>query len=78
MFARVADASKVAFVTLVRQLERWGFPLIDCQMSTAHLRSLGARDVPRRQFLLEMTRAVEQPPVPGSWKPGGLSTIDSA
>lgn len=78
MFARTTDASKVAFVALVRQLERWGFPLIDCQMSTGHLRSLGARDVPRRQFLGEMTRAVEQSPVPGRWKLEALSTIDSA
>jgi len=78
MFARVTDASKVAFVTLVRQLERWGFPLVDCQMSTAHLRSLGARDVPRRQFLREMTRAVEQPPIPGRWTLEAVSTIDPA
>jgi len=37
MFARRSDASKVALVHLVRQLRRWGFPLIDCQMSTSHL-----------------------------------------
>jgi leucyl/phenylalanyl-tRNA--protein transferase len=50
MFARTSDASKVAFVWLVRQLQRWGFRLIDCQIHTRHLASLGARDLPRRQF----------------------------
>ena len=57
MFARVSDASKVAFVALVRQLQRWGFRLIDCQMPTAHLASLGAREIPRREFLAEVDRA---------------------
>src|SRR5437870_677343 len=47
MFARRSDASKVAFAHLVRQLERWGFELIDCQMPTSHLASLGAREIPR-------------------------------
>ena len=50
MFARVADASKVGFVTLVRQLQRWGYRLIDCQVYTGHLERLGARMIPRREF----------------------------
>ena len=50
MFTRVTDASKVAFVALTRQLERWHFPLIDCQVHTSHLESLGASLMPRRQF----------------------------
>ena len=50
MFSRVSDASKIAFVYLVRQLERWGFEMIDCQMKTAHLASLGAREIPRKDF----------------------------
>ena len=50
MFTRVTDASKVAFVALARQLERWGFPLIDCQVHTSHLESLGASFMPRQQF----------------------------
>ena len=67
MFSRATDASKVALVTLVRQLERWGFELIDCQMSTSHLASLGAREVPRAQFLTQLARLVAQPPVSGPW-----------
>lgn len=50
MFTRVSDASKVAFVTLVRQLQRRGYRLIDCQVYTSHLASLGARTIPRREF----------------------------
>ncbi len=67
MFSRATDASKVALVTLVRQLERWGFELIDCQMSTSHLASLGAREVPRAQFLTQLARLAAQPPVSGPW-----------
>jgi leucyl/phenylalanyl-tRNA--protein transferase len=48
----------VALVTLARQLARWGFPLIDCQTSTAHLASLGACEVTRAEFLGEVARLV--------------------
>lgn len=51
MFFRRRDASKVAFVQLVRQLRRWGFGLIDCQMSTEHLRRFGAAEIPRAEFM---------------------------
>ncbi len=50
MFASAPDASKVAFVALCRQLERWGFPLVDCQVETPLLRSFGASLVPRAVF----------------------------
>ena len=56
MFSRVSDASKIAFVHLVRQLERWGFEMIDCQMKTAHLASLGAREISRKEFSAEIER----------------------
>jgi leucyl/phenylalanyl-tRNA---protein transferase len=68
MFARETDASKVAFVHLVRQLEQWNMPLIDCQMSTAHLASLGAREIPRNEFTRAIRRLVNQPPVPAPWR----------
>lgn len=51
MFFREPDASKVALVSLVRQIERWGFSLLDCQVMNPHLKSLGARDLPRSEFL---------------------------
>jgi leucyl/phenylalanyl-tRNA--protein transferase len=68
MFARRSDASKVALVYGVRQLRRWGFPLIDCQMSTSHLASLGARTVSRAEFLSVVRRYVKMPPVPAPWR----------
>lgn len=51
MFARRSDASKIAFAHLVEQLKDWGFGLIDCQVHTGHLASLGAEDIPRVSFL---------------------------
>lgn len=50
MFSRVANASKVALVALARQLERHDFSLIDCQVHTGHLESLGAYSIPRSEF----------------------------
>jgi leucyl/phenylalanyl-tRNA--protein transferase len=51
MFSRETDASKVAFCHLVRQLAAWGFVLIDCQVHSSHLASLGAEEIPRTQFI---------------------------
>lgn len=51
MFTRKTDASKVAFVHLVRVLQRKGCEVIDCQVSTNHLKSFGAREIPRDLFL---------------------------
>jgi leucyl/phenylalanyl-tRNA--protein transferase len=67
MFSRQSEASKVAFACLVRQLERWEFPLIDCQMSTSHLASLGAREIPRAEFLRHVRHLIRQPSVPSPW-----------
>jgi leucyl/phenylalanyl-tRNA--protein transferase len=67
MFSRASDASKVALVGLVGALQARGFPLIDCQMRTDLLASLGAREIPRRSFLREVERLVNYPEVPGSW-----------
>lgn len=67
MFARATDASKLALVHLVRQLERWRFGLIDCQMRTAHLASLGAREVPRERFSRELAQLVNYPSEPAAW-----------
>jgi leucyl/phenylalanyl-tRNA--protein transferase len=61
MFARETDASKVAFVSLVRQLGRWGFRLIDCQVHTDHLASLGATAIPRQTFTAILDRECQTP-----------------
>ena len=67
MFSREADASKVALVRLARQLQAWGFGLIDCQMETAHLASLGARTMPRAAFAARVADLVNLPHRPGPW-----------
>jgi leucyl/phenylalanyl-tRNA--protein transferase len=56
MFSRRTDASKIAMVRLAAQLDRWECPLIDCQLETDHLLSLGAEPMPRRAFIAEVTR----------------------
>jgi leucyl/phenylalanyl-tRNA--protein transferase len=56
MFHRAANASKVAFATLARHLERQGFELIDCQLPTSHLKSLGAGEIPRVEYLRRLRR----------------------
>ncbi|HTN94243.1 MAG TPA: leucyl/phenylalanyl-tRNA--protein transferase [Gallionella sp.] len=67
MFSAVSNASKVALAYLSRQLERWGFGLIDCQMSTSHLASLGAREIPRSEFLAKLQELIHYAPVT-DWK----------
>ena len=67
MFSRRSNASKVALVWLARQLERWNFELIDCQMSTEHLASLGAREIPRADFMRRLEHGTALPPVPSPW-----------
>ncbi len=51
MFAKVSNASKFGFITLVQELKKKGFELIDCQQETGHLGSLGARAIPRQKFI---------------------------
>jgi leucyl/phenylalanyl-tRNA--protein transferase len=58
MFSRAVDASKVALVALVERLRAHGFPLIDCQVRTPLLAGLGAREIPRREFLQRVTTLV--------------------
>jgi len=68
MFSRESDASKVALVALVQRLRMWGFALIDCQVPSAHLSSLGAVNIPREQFQRELSRAIGLPGRSGSWE----------
>ncbi len=67
MFTRVDDASKVALVTLTRALQARDFQLLDCQVDSSHLQSLGAELVPREVFLKAMATALKQPTRQGSW-----------
>ena len=67
MFTRVPDASKIAFVTLVAQLRRWEFGIIDCQMATEHLARFGAREIPRAAFVRQLDALVAQPAPTVPW-----------
>ena len=60
MFSRAADASKLALSWLCRRTAAWDFAFVDCQLPSAHLRSLGVREVPRERFLRELTAGVER------------------
>ena len=51
MFSTASDASKVALAYLIEQVKIWGFKLIDCQVSSEHMSSLGAVDIPRDMFM---------------------------
>lgn len=61
MFSQATDASKVGFVTLVERLQAWGFKLVDCQMPTQHLASLGAHTISRNAFAQALAEHLDQP-----------------
>lgn len=67
MFSRQSDASKVATAHLARHLAAKGFGMIDCQMNTPHLASLGAREIPRSEFLDALRALTAAPAAPGRW-----------
>ena len=68
MFSHADNASKVAFVTLAAQLERWGFYFIDAQVHTPLLESLGGTLIPRRSFGELVRAAIDMPGQPGPWR----------
>ena len=67
MFARAPDASKIAFVACVRQLDAWEIDLVDCQVHTEHLERFGAYEVPRDKYLELLARALDAPTRRGGW-----------
>lgn len=68
MFARAPDASKVALVHLVDRLRAADYRVIDCQQATAHLASLGAREIPREAFAQLLRESIQCPPSGESWR----------
>lgn len=68
MFSRRMDASKVALVRLARQLQKWGYRVIDCQLPSAHLESLGAQLIPRRHYLALLEEALHLPGHAAPWR----------
>jgi leucyl/phenylalanyl-tRNA--protein transferase len=78
MFTRRRDASKIAFVHLVEHLRAAEYALIDCQMHTEHLASLGARALPRREFARRLKDLVDYDRPPGRWQSPPARTQRSA
>jgi leucyl/phenylalanyl-tRNA---protein transferase len=78
MFAAAPDASKIAFVTLARQLARWGVDLIDCQVHTEHLARFGASPWPRPRFLAALEEALKKPTRFGPWQLEGAPPGEDA
>ncbi|MFI3221184.1 MAG: leucyl/phenylalanyl-tRNA--protein transferase [Methylococcales bacterium] len=68
MFHTKTDASKVAFVSLVEQLQAWHYQLIDCQIHTNHLASLGAEEIDRRAFIRLLNQYCRIPVSPVAWQ----------
>ena len=67
MFSRETDASKVALVKLVARVKALGVQVIDCQQATRHLASLGAREIPRRDFTQRLAESIQYPPTGCRW-----------
>ena len=67
MFTRARDASKVALVALCRHMEKNQFDMIDCQVATAHLVWMGAREVPRKAFLRQLQTSLKKPTPRDKW-----------
>ncbi len=67
MFSQRSNASKIALAHLAAQLKRWNFGMIDCQMNTPHLASLGAREIPRNEFIARLQDLINCSHVP-DWR----------
>jgi len=68
MFHTMSNASKIALYTLARWTAEREFLFIDAQQSTEHLKSLGAKEIPRKEFLTLLQQALQYPTLRGNWK----------
>jgi len=67
MFTKVSNASKVAFAAMVSFLKQRAFKMIDCQVTTEHLMRFGAREIARKNFLVQLKSALKAPTLKGKW-----------
>lgn len=77
MFSRASDASKIALHHLGLRLRRWRFELIDCQVPSDHLRSLGVQSIPRAEFLKLLSANDESKTRRGRWSAADCGQADS-
>lgn len=75
MFSRESNASKIALAHLCRFLQQQGYALIDCQMKTPHLASLGASEIPRTRFIHHINQWADEPILPGKWPEDGARAL---
>lgn len=75
MFSRVTDASKIALAHLARYLVNRKFAVVDCQMNTSHLASLGAREIPRADFVAGLARWTREGDGPGRWARDAMTNL---
>lgn len=68
MFSHTTNASKVALIALCRALHDWGFPLLDAQVSSAHLHTLGAGEISRRDFIAYVDDYTQRADKIGHWR----------
>ena len=68
MFSARDNASKVALIALSKQLQKWGYRAIDCQLPSAHLQSMGAKEMARSTFLSLLEEYRDKPGKTGKWK----------
>ena len=68
MFSSVTDASKAAFISMVRALSSLGIELVDCQIATPHLLSLGAEEISRNEYMKFLDDLLQYPDLKGIWK----------
>ncbi len=68
MFSNTADSSKVAMAYLARHLQKWNFHLIDCQVPSLHVSSLGAELLPRRRFIMALDEYCHLDKCRSAWK----------
>jgi leucyl/phenylalanyl-tRNA--protein transferase len=68
MFSVARDSSKIALVTLCQHLTSWGVPLIDCQLYSDHLASMGACEIDRDDFITDITQLTQLPTTEDAWQ----------
>ncbi len=68
MFSLESNVSKIALVYLVKQLQQWNYKLIDCQVSSEHLESLGATEISRKEFKQKLSELLPKPGKLGAWE----------
>jgi leucyl/phenylalanyl-tRNA--protein transferase len=67
MFSLMSNASSAALVALAGYLNDHSFDMIDCQVTTSHLKNFGAREIPRKRFLEQLKESLAEPTITGKW-----------